>query len=139
MKLKHIFLLFAFIATHNALAQENELLGVWVQNKSQIDTITLSKGKLSWDVNPKFYPPCKTRYTIVNESTRETYPDNTFPAIPGRTFKVYKIELAPQKCLGGTRYLQFAIPTDSNGNYADVLLYMEDGRYAGYFNYSKRR
>lgn len=139
MKRKYVFSLIAFIAVRGALAQENELLGVWVDNKSQINTITLTKGKLSWDVNPKFYPPCNTTYTIVTESTGETYPDNTFPVIPGRTFKVYKIELAPQKCLGGARYLQFAIPADSNGGYADVLLYTEGGRYAAYYNYSKRR
>jgi hypothetical protein len=138
--LKNTTVLFFVLATiQTSLAGESELHGAWVDNKSGFETILIEERGIAWDVNPKFYPPCKTTYTIVSTSVGDTYPDSTFRPIPGCTFAIYKLELTPQKCLGGTRYLQFAIPSDSNGTYADVTIYSEGDRYAGYGNYSKRR
>ncbi len=136
---KLMFLFVVFATAHIALADENQLLGVWVDNKAEIDTIAITEDQLSWDHNPKFPAPCNTTYTLVSKTAGDTYPDNAFSVTPGRTFTVYKIELAPKKCLGGIKYLQFAIPSDSNGRYADVNYYVEDGRYVAYVNYSKRK
>lgn len=131
---------YAAIYAQTASADQEMLLGTWNGNDRASEaiygTMLISKRKISWGGSNPYNPYCQTTYTLVDQYSSETYPDNPFTLVAGRTFTIFKLKLDPQACIAQEGYIQFALPSDQD-KYAEVVTYGTDDRQIGWHNFSK--